>query len=149
MLFRGEIKTTSSVGKPVAQKPTIEEKKSTSESALFAYKKLTKAIEPDDEETARRYVNNAKWNQIELEQENPSAIKALDAACPIDTKFESHDLEGRAVLTASGKSTQVRDNDGKPPLTVLIVKMAKEDDQWKVFSFTCHTRPPAVTWRMR
>ncbi|MCI0446577.1 ankyrin repeat domain-containing protein, partial [bacterium] len=152
-LFRGDTKTASSVSQPAPKTPPIEENKPTQEiSALVAYKKLTNAIERGDEETARRYINNAKWNQMELEQENPSAIKALDAACPVDTKFESHDLEDRAVITGSGKSTQVRDDDSKPSSTVLIAKMAQEDEQWKVFSVTCHIRPPAdymeeaLTW---
>jgi Ankyrin repeats (3 copies) len=80
---------------------------------------------------------------LELEQENPSAIKELDPGCSVETQFESHDTEVRAVLVASGKSTQVKGKDGKPGLKVLIVNMAKEDDQWKVFSFTCHYSPPS------
>ena len=151
--FRGDTKAASSVSKPVAKKPAIEEKKLPVEtSALAAYTNLTKAIESDDEETAKRYVKNATWNALELEQTEPSAVRELNPRCDVEKKFESHDLDDRAVITASGKSDQVKDDEGKPVLTVLIVKMAKEDEQWKVFSYSCRTSPPAdymeeaLTW---
>lgn len=141
-LYRGDTKTASSVTQRTPQSPAIEENKPTQEtSALEAYGNLTKAIERGDEETARRYVNNATWNEMELEQEDPSAIKVLKARCRVVANFESQDLDDRALLTA--KSTPFKDQDGQLSFTVLIVKMAKEDDQWKVFSTSCHERPPS------
>lgn len=134
--FRGNTHPASSISKPIAKKPSIEEKKSDDEdSALVAYKHLTKAIEQDDEETAEHYINNARWHQLELEQDEPSAIKELKPKCNVENKFESQDMEDRAVLTA--KSKPVKDQDGEPSYTVLVVDMAKEDDQWKVFSSSC------------
>jgi hypothetical protein len=136
-LFRGDTKIASTTSQPVAKKPAIEEKKQIVEtSALAAYKNLIKAIERDDEETARRYINNARWNQMELEEEDPSAIKEVHTRCDVGKKFESEEMDDRAVLTANS-------HDGQPPSTVLIVKMAMEDEQWKVFSTSCHKRPPS------
>ncbi len=141
-LYRGDTKTVSSVTQPVPKTPAIEENNPAQEiSALAAYKNLTKAIEREDEETARRYVDNARWNEMELDQEDPSAIKELNPRCDVGEKFESQVLDDRALLTA--KSTPFKDQDGQLSFTVLIVKMAKEDDQWKVFSTSCHERPPS------
>lgn len=110
-----------------AQKIVTE---NTDETALKAYKKLVKAIERSDEQTARRYISTARWNEMEIEQDDPSAIHELDAQCSVESPLESHDLDERAVLTASGEST------------LLIIKMTKEEDQWKVFSIECHHEPP-------
>jgi hypothetical protein len=134
--FRGEDKTVSPVVQPLAKKPPIEEPKpAAGTSALAAYKKLRKAIDSDDEETAKGYVNNARWNQLELEEDHPSGVEELNTRCNVENKFESEEMDDRAVLTA--KSQPIKDQDGKPSFTVLVVNMAKEDDQWKVFSSSC------------
>jgi hypothetical protein len=120
------------VSQPVANKPAIEEQKTPAEiSALAAYTKLTKAINSDDEETAKRYVPSARWNELELEQDDPSAIRELKTRCDVENKFESQEMDDRAVLATNSTST------------VLIVKMAKEDDQWKVYSSSCLYDPPS------
>jgi hypothetical protein len=134
--FRGNTKTIFPVSQPVANKPAIEEKQpDVEDTALVAYKHLTKAIEQDDEETAEHYVNNARWHQLKLEQDEPSAIEELKPRCDVEKKFESQDMEDRAVLTA--KSKPFKDQDGQSSFTVFVVDMAKEDDQWKVFSSSC------------
>jgi len=140
--FGGDTKTASSVSQPIAKKPAIEEQTPPDQTtALAAYRKLTKAIENGDEETAKSYVNNARWNEIELEQDEPSAIKELKPQCDVEKKFESQDMDDRAVLTA--KSKPIKDPDGQPSFTVLTVNMAIEDEQWKVFSTSCNYRPPS------
>lgn len=140
-LFRSDNHTAaSSVTKPAPKNPPIEEKKPVVETtALAAYQNLTNAIDQDDEETARRYVNSARWNELELDEDDPSAIKELKPRCNVGLKFESQELDDRAVLSA--KSTPIKDQDGQTSFTALIVKMAMEDDQWKVFSTSCYEHP--------
>jgi hypothetical protein len=107
-----------------------------------AYRNLEKAIKGSDAGQARKYVTNKRWKEMELEPNEPNAIEELNAGCPVETEFEVHDKNDRTVLIAKGKSELVKDH-GNPALKVLIVKMAKEDGQWKVFSLECHHLPPS------
>jgi predicted nucleic acid-binding Zn ribbon protein len=111
-------------------------------TALDAYSNVIKAIQRLDEERARKYVTNKRWKEMELESGKPDAISELNAGCNVDTEFEPHDKNDRSVLIAQGISELVKDK-GKPALKVLIIKMAKEEGQWKVFSLVCHHLPPA------
>lgn len=111
--------------------------------AFDAYRNLEKAIKGSDAAQARKYVTNKRWKEMELEPHEPNAIAELNAGCPVETEFEVHDKNDRTVLIANGKSELVKDMQGNPALKVLIVKMAKEDGQWKVFSLECHHMPPA------
>jgi hypothetical protein len=113
------------------------------ETGFDAYRNLEKAIQWSDKEQARKYVTNKRWKELELEPDEPNAIAELNAGCPVETDFEVHDKNDRTVLIAKGKSELVKDNEGNPALKALIVKMAKEDGQWKVFSLECHHLPPA------
>jgi len=108
-----------------------------------AYRNLEKAIQRSDKDQARKYVTNKRWKELELEPDEPNPIAELSAGCPVETDFEVHDKNDRTVLIAKGKSELVKDNEGNPALKALIVKMAKEDGQWKVFSLECHHLPPA------
>lgn len=112
-------------------------------TAMDAYRNLEKAIQRSDKEQARKYVTNKRWKELELQPEEPNAIQELNAGCPVETEFEVHDKNDRTVLIANGKSELVKDMEGNPALKVLIVQMAKEDGQWKVFSLECHHMPPA------
>jgi hypothetical protein len=112
-------------------------------SGIDAYHNLEKAIQRSDKEQARKYVTNKRWKELELEPAEPDAIAELSAGCPVETDFEVHDKNNRTVLIAKGKSELVNDNQGNPALKALIVKMAKEDGQWKIFSLECHHLPPA------
>lgn len=112
-------------------------------SGLDAYRNVMKAIQKSDAEQARKYVTNKRWKELELELDGPNAIAELNAGCPVETDFEVHDKNDRTVLIAKGKSELARDMQGNPALKVLIVKLAKEDGQWKVFSLECHHMPPA------
>jgi hypothetical protein len=111
-------------------------------TAFDAYRNVEKAIEGSDAEQARKYVTNKRWKELELEPNKPNAIEELNAGCPVETEFEVHDKNERTVLIAKGQSELVKDH-GNPALKVLIVKMAKEDGEWKVFSLECHHLPPA------
>lgn len=120
-------------------------------TAFDAYRNLEKAIEGSDREQARKYITNKRWKEMELEPNEPNAIEELNAGCPVETEFEVHDKNDRTVLIAKGQSELVKDH-GSPALKVLIVKMAKEEGQWKVFSLECHHLPPpnyteqALSW---
>ena len=111
-------------------------------TAFDAYRNLENAIKRSDAEQARKYVTNKRWKEMELEPNEPNAIEELNAGCPVETEFEVHDKNERTVLIAKGQSELVKDH-GNPALKALIVKMAKEDGQWKVFSLECHHLPPA------
>lgn len=111
-------------------------------TGIDAYRNLEKAIQRSDKEQARKYVTNKRWKELELEPDEPNPIAELSAGCPVETDFEVHDKNDRTVLIANGKSELVKDMQGSPALKVLIVKMAKEDGQWKVFSLECHHMPP-------
>lgn len=111
-------------------------------TGIDAYRNLEKAIQRSDKEQARKYVTNKRWKELELEPDGPNPIAELSAGCPVETDFEVHDKNDRTVLIANGKSELVKDMQGSPALKVLIVKMAKEDGQWKVFSLECHHMPP-------
>jgi hypothetical protein len=112
-------------------------------TGIDAYRNLEKAIQRSDKEQARKYVSDQRWKELELEPTEPNAITELNAGCPVETEFEVHYKNDRTVLFANGKSELVKDMEGNPALKVLIVKMAKEDGQWKVFSLECHHMPPA------
>jgi hypothetical protein len=112
-------------------------------TGMDAYRNLEKAIQRSDKEQARKYVTNKRWKEMELEPDEPNPIAELSAGCPVDTDFEVHDKNDRTVLIANGKSELVRDVQGNAALKVLIVKLAKEEGQWKVFSLECHHMPPA------
>jgi Ankyrin repeats (3 copies) len=111
-------------------------------TGIDAYRNLEKAIQRSDKEQARKYVTNKRWKELELEPNEPNAITELNAGCPVETEFKVHDKNDRTVLIAKGKSELVKDNQGNPALKALIVKLAKEDGQWKVFSLECHHMPP-------
>jgi hypothetical protein len=139
--------------KPTQKRPTHERTRSSKElqaggyivevTGIDAYRNLEKAIQRSDKEQARKYVTNQRWKELELQPDEPNAITELNAGCPVDTDFDVHDKNDRTVLIANGKSELVKDMQGNPALKVLIVKMAKEDGQWKIFSLECHHMPPA------